>query len=190
MNKKETAQIVTVIQVAYPNSYKNYDESKMLALITLWNELLSAYDYQTVNVALKSWMVKDTSGFPPAPGQIIDEIAKMTLIEADMSESEAWNMIYKAISNSTYNASDEFERLPDVLKPVVGSSANLRSWALMDSEVVQSVVQSNCMRSFRNVQKRRIENAKMPESVRRLMKNTCQIEKIAPCTDLKSIVDK
>ena len=99
----------------------------------------------------------------------VDVKSKIALITqpAQMSEMEAWQMVVSAISY--YNASETFERLPPILRRIIGSPNQLREWAVMESETVNSVVQSNFMRSYKAVAAREKEHAMLPESTKQMI---------------------
>ena len=65
-----------------------------------------------------------------------------------MTEYEAWNCVRKAIGNGIYEANEEFEKLPLILQRLVGSPNQISDWAKMSSEVINTVVASNFMRSY------------------------------------------
>ena len=82
---------------------------------------------------------------------------------------EAWSLVRRAISNSTYNAEQEFERLPEAVQRAVGSPANLREMAALDIERVETVEQSHFIRAYVAAIKRAAEDAKIPAKVREML---------------------
>lgn len=135
----------------------------------IWFEMLKDLPYQQVNMAIQKHMM--TEKFPPTIADLrtrADEISRKQVEE--MSELEAWGHVEKAIRNSIYNAENEFEKLPEACQIAVGTPANLREWAKMDSESVVTVEQSHFIRSYRAAVKRIDENKKLPEQFR------CRIE--------------
>ena len=82
---------------------------------------------------------------------------------------EAWSLVRRAISNSTYNAEQEFERLPEAVQRAVGSPANLREMAALDIERVETVEQSHFIRAYDAAIKRAAEDAKIPAKVREML---------------------
>jgi CRISPR/Cas system endoribonuclease Cas6 (RAMP superfamily) len=84
-----------------------------------------------------------------------------------MTEMEAWQMVKSAISY--YNAAETFERLPPILKRIVGSPNQLREWAIMEAEKFDTVVQSNFMRSYKALAAQERERAMLPESTRQMI---------------------
>jgi len=75
-------------------------------------------------------------------------------------------LVAGALRNSVYGADDEFRKLPPAVQRTVGSPSQLKEWALMDAETVQSVVASNFQRSFQVCQKREDDYQKLPGAVK------------------------
>ena len=84
----------------------------------------------------------------PTPGQIINKISVIRQSENDMTELEAWGYVSKAIRNSAYNAKSEYDKLPEILKQCVTPDL-LKDWATVEGEDVQTVIQSNFLRTYR-----------------------------------------
>ena len=76
-------------------------------------------------------------------------------------------MVKSAISY--YNATETFSRLPPILQKIVGSPNTLREWAQMEAETVDSVIQSNFMRSYKVRAAQEKERAMLPESTRQMI---------------------
>lgn len=167
MTYGEASKLIMVITAAYPEHYKGMDAERVSALISLWSALLEDYPYAVVSAALRAFMASDTKGFPPVPGQIIDRIVKMTR-PVQMAPMEAWALVRRAARNSIYNSEEEFAKLPEDVQKVVGSPVNLASMATMSPEAM-SVQESHFIRQYEAEQKRRVEDAKMPQAVRDLL---------------------
>jgi len=133
------------------SAYPNFRPVDMQATISVWEKLLEAYDDKAVAAALEGYIKSDTKGFAPAIGQIIDMLHSKP---QEISELEAWGLVNRAIRNGTYGAEQEFERLPETVRKAVGSAGQIREWAIMDMESLQSVAQSNFLRSYRAVAER------------------------------------
>ena len=172
MNRQETIKLLTTIQTAYPN-YKL--PNKEIA-VELWQEMLSEYTYQQVATALKAYIMADTSGFAPSIGQLVDRAQKIKQPNV-LSEMEAWGLVSKALRNGYYNANEEFAKLPYTIQKAIGQPSQLRHWAETDLVTVETVIQSNFMRSYRIVLQNEQDVSKMPEDVKQLMKrNGLQIQ--------------
>ena len=85
-----------------------------------------------------------------------------------MTEMEAWSYISKAVSNSTYHALEEWEKLPEQLQKAVSPDL-LRSWAMIEGDDVQTIIQSNFLKTFRANEKRRKDIESLPSSAKELM---------------------
>lgn len=165
MKMEDARKFVAVLMVIYPN-YNPIDEE--LAAKT-WASITEEYSYNQVDMALRSYMKSNTSGFAPVPGQIIDKIHAMTTPQ-ELNEMEAWSLVSRAIRNSGYNSLDEFEKLPPLVQKAVGQHEQLRIWAI-DEEYNESVVSSNFMRSYRMEVAREREISKMPKSIAAMIEN-------------------
>ncbi len=167
MTREETKKIVMIISASYPN-WKPQD---LKFTVDTWALMLEEYDYNQIAVALKAYIASDTSGFAPSIGQLIDKMHILTS-KNEMNELEAWNMVYKAICNSGYNSECEFAKLPEACQRAVGSPANLKEWAMMDIDIVQSVEQSHFIRNYWTVLHRMRDEEKMPKSIRKLIEQS------------------
>lgn len=168
MTRNETSKIVYTLKAAYTKYYEHYTVQDYDNLISVWESVLEDYTYEQVSIGLNIYMRSDTKGFPPSAGQIIDCITKLTP-QNDMTALEAWHLVYKAIGNSTYHSDDEFAKLPEMCQRAVGSPANLREWAQMDTEKVNTIEQSHFIRSYDAVKQRTQDMAKIPERTRNLI---------------------
>ena len=167
MTKREIAEMLTVIQANYPDTAKGQSDAAFKSKVTLWYEFFQNYPKELVHAAAMSFIANDTKGFMPNIGQINDYIQKLRGQE-NMTEGEAWSYVAKAIRNSAYNSAEEFAKLPERIQRLVGSHNQLREWALMDAEIVQSVVSSNFQRTFRARQKSDVEYERLPSGVKLL----------------------
>ena len=86
-----------------------------------------------------------------------------------MSELEAWGLVRRAVQNGIYGAQKEFDALPPVVQQCVGSPSQLKEWALLDEDVVASVVASNFQRSYRARAAQAKEFLALPADVRSAM---------------------
>lgn len=164
MTREEIKKIIMVMAASYPN-YKPLDISMT---VDAWQMMLEEYSYNEIALALKAYITSDSSGFAPSIGQLIEKLHIITDPQ-EMSELEAWGLVYKAICNSGYNAESEFAKLPEACQRAVGNPANLREWAMMDIDTVQSVEQSHFIRNYRTILSRMREEAKMPQEVKALI---------------------
>ena len=168
MTRLEIAELMTVMQANYPDSFKGQSDAVIGAKIALWFDFFKQYPKEVVFSAAKAFIANDTKGFMPNIGQINDYLQKLTQSD-DMTEGEAWGHVARALKNSLYNAEQEFQRLPDRIQRLVGSHNQLKEWAMMDAEVVHSVVSSNFQRTFRARKKSDMEYERLPADVKQFV---------------------
>lgn len=164
MTRDEVKEMLMVIQAAYPN-YKPQDKT---VAVNTWYMMLKDYEKEVVEAALKIYIASDTSGFAPAIGQLIDKINTVTA-PPELNSMTAWGLVSKALRNGCYGAEQEFEKLPMTVKRAVGSPDNLRHWAQSDSKSIETVIQSNFIRSYEAEVRRKNEAAKTPKDVMALI---------------------
>ena len=168
MTKAEIAKLIYVVKATYPNSFSRYTTQDLDNMISAWLSVLTDYTYEQGSAGLKVYLSSDTKGFPPCPGQIVDNILKLSKI-AEMTGTEAWALVRKAIRNGYYGAEEEFEKLPPACQRAIGSPASLRELAQIDTETVETVEQSHFIRAYNTQLEREREDAKIPSSVRALI---------------------
>lgn len=165
MTHEGVKDLMRAMTAAYPN----YHPSDMGGTIAIWETLLANYDDKAGAEALKAYILSDTKGFAPAIGQIVD------IIQGDpdeLGEMEAWEMVNRAIRNGIYGAEEEFAKLPDTIKEAVGGPGQLRAWAQIDKEDLDTVAQSNFLRSYRTASERARKAVKMSPELKRLFRRT------------------
>ena len=163
MTREETVKIIRIMVDSYPN-YKPNDISET---VDVWQMMLSDYDYNIVAMALKAYILSDTSGFAPSIGQLAAKIQTITKPH-ELNEMDAWSLVSKAIRNSGYNSVEEFAKLPPLVQKAVGLPDQLRVWAL-DENYNEQVLSSNFMRCYRTELARYDELSNMPSDVKDLI---------------------
>lgn len=156
MTKNEAKKLMAVMTVAYPN-YK-VDDIDITA--QAWASLLSDYSYEQVSEALKAYILSENKGFAPSIGQIVEKIVLLSRPEAP-TPLEAWSMVSLAASNSTYHSKEEFAKLPPLVQKAVGSEGNLIKWAKTEQSQLETVIQSNFLKSYNSVLARQREMQKL-----------------------------
>ena len=126
-------------------------------------------DARLVVNAVKSLISTSTSSFAPTIGQIKNKMHSLTTANTEVSSLEAWEVVRKAISRSGWYAEEEFEKLPDDLKRLVGSASQLHNWSQMDSDTVNSVISSNFQRNYKQRAEREKELAMLPNDVKKAL---------------------
>lgn len=144
-----------------------YSDPKFIAdkdAFDVWYEMFKGDDYMVVQTAIQKYMANNE--FPPTIAGIRKHMASITEVHNDISEGEAWARVYKAICNANYGAKEEFEKLPEVCQIAVGRPETLKEWAMLDSQEVGTVIQSNFLRGLRVAKQRKAEFAQLPCQLR------------------------
>ena len=184
MDRADVLKIMSVLRGAYPQFYRNIDRKEAEATVGLWTEMFAHDEYPFVAAAVKALIESDSKGFPPHIGAVKEKLRLLTAGD-EMTEAEAWGIVAKALRNSTYGSREEFDKLPPMVRRIVGSPSQLREWAAMDSEAVHSVVSSNFQRSYRAIAQREREIAKLPPDVRVLVGKLADAKKMEALPEKK-----
>jgi hypothetical protein len=149
--------------------YPNYKPNDLSETVDVWNMMLENYSYEQVSVALKAYINSDTSGFAPSIGQLIGKIQTISQPQ-ELDGMAAWGLVSKALRNGTYGAAEEFNKLPPLVRQAVGMPDNLKNWATSDYQTIETVIQSNFLRTYETVVKRANEINRMPDNIKSLIK--------------------
>lgn len=167
MTREETVKIIRIMSDCYPN----YKPSNLSETVNLWQMMLNEYSYNQVSIALKAYVTSDTSGFAPSVGEIV---AKIQLVSQpqELDGMAAWGLVSKALRNGTYGAVEEFNKLPPLVRQAVGMPDNLKNWAASDYQTIETVIQSNFLRTYEVIVKRETEISRMPGNIKLLIEKT------------------
>ena len=185
MTIQEMAQIIDILAIEYPQIGSRTDEEKV-NMMKLWASMFADEPGQMVAMAVKAFMASDTKGFPPKIGQIKTIIGKMTMpAELEMSELEAWNLVRRAIRGASLadwsrtmqpdgtmsppSAVVQFNRLPKILQQLVGDPKQLALWEELPNDEINTIIQSNFMRSWRARAAHEKELLALPADIRNNM---------------------
>lgn len=167
MTREETVKIIRIMCDCYPN----YKPNNLSETVDVWNMMLEAYSYNQVSIALKAYATSDTSGFAPSIGQLIGKIQTISQPQ-ELDGMTAWGLVSKALRNGTYGAVEEFNKLPPLVRQAVGIPGNLKNWATSDYQTIETVIQSNFLRTYETVVKRANEINRMPDNIKSLIEKT------------------
>ena len=167
MQELEVIKLLSLLEAEYPLSFRNLTTESRALKIELWTKEFSEDNPKFVFAATRLLM-RDGREFAPTSGQIREKMQSLLEVETK-NPQEAWALVSKACSNGYYGYKEEFEKLPEDIRRVIGRPEQLKEWAVMDSDVVQSVVASNFMRNYSASVKREKELARIPESIKTLI---------------------
>lgn len=167
MNEREAAQVIAVLQINYPDSFRDKSAVTVKATVALWAEIFKDDPYEAVMAAVKAHIATDTNRFMPPVGVIKNKLVQIMNPEMH-GEMEAWYMVMKAVRRSYYHAEEEFHKLPKAIQRTIGGASQLRDWSQLEDSSMP-VIQSNFMRSYRAVVKAETEKAALPQTLRDML---------------------
>lgn len=165
MTREQVGKLLMTIQAYYPN----YNPPDKEITLNAWHIMLAEYPEELVLQALRACITTNTSGFAPDVGQIMSKIQTISQPQ-ELDGMAAWGLVSKALRNGTYGAVEEFNKLPPLVKQAVGMPDNLKNWATSDYQTIETVIQSNFLRTYETVVKRVNEINRMPDNIKSLIK--------------------
>lgn len=160
MKREEFANLIKAMKAVYADPTFIPDGYAM----DVWYGLLQDLPYEVASAAVQKHMATSTK--VPKPADIREAAAEIRAPETHfLSEAEAWDLVYRAIGRSSYYAEEEFVKLPPLCQKAVGSPANLKELASMNTETVQSVEKSLFQRDYRAQLERVRKKEQMPEGL-------------------------
>lgn len=167
MTREQVGKLLMTIQAYYPN----YNPPDKEITLNAWYIMLAEYPEELVLQALRACIATNTSGFAPDVGQIMSKIQTISRPQ-ELDGMTAWGLVSKALRNGTYGAVEEFNKLPPLVRQAVGIPDNLKNWATSDYQTIETVIQSNFLRTYETVVKRANEINRMPDNIKSLIEKT------------------
>jgi hypothetical protein len=167
MNREETIELMQEIEARYPT----FAPSNPSKTVDVWLEEFEGFPFEVVLAGVKTFASTDTKGYPPSIGQVKDKMFSLATMNMP-NVNEAWDLVQRAIADSTYHAEERFEKLPPLLQKVVGSPTTLRNWGQTDNNTLGTVIYSQFVKTYETILTREKEKAKIPRKVMALIENT------------------
>lgn len=164
MTRDEVKKVLIVIE----NTFATFKVENKTQTIDVWYSFLRDIPYEVIDYALKAYIATSGSAFAPSIPQLI-AMARKPQELSQTDEVTAWRLVRNAIRRGLYYYDEEFKKLPPDVQRVVGEPSQLRDWAMLESETIDSVIQSNFTKRYQTMQKRQTEIEALPESVRGLI---------------------
>lgn len=175
MTKDEVIKVLAILKSNYFQYFKSISKNDAMVMIELWNEMFNDDSADLVTAAVKSYIVNDTSGYPPTVGMIKENMFNLKFSNEMLTPTEAWNEVRKAISS--FDVNDSFNKLSLLTQKAVGSPKMLREWGRMDESTVNSVIASNFKKEYRETLNKFKNNESLPLQIKQqyLSENVKQI---------------
>lgn len=169
MTREETASMLTLLRVTYPNFYGKMKNTDMQLILDLWAEMFIDEDVNIVKYALKELIATHT-GFPPDIAAVKNKIKDLvSTANNEPTDEELWQILKRAASRGYYCSVEEYEKLPAVLKRFVGSPATLREYALIEADKFNTVVHGQFLKQIKVIKEREEYSQRMPADIKLLI---------------------
>lgn len=160
MNKKETAQVITLLAGNYSSISDKTKEQKQMMLNT-WYECLGDLDYNLVLQAVKISIIN--SPYPPTIHEIRKNAIGIIKPSNKRTAIEAWEEAHKMISNGIYMTNEEFDKASPEVKMFFGNVRQVKELALMDSDTVNTVTKGQFLKQYEIITERENARKMLPE---------------------------
>ena len=162
MTVKDIGSMLQLLEAAYGNVL--YRDANRENVLNLWSVMFADDDPAEVGVAVKDCIA--TLQFPPKIADIKTRIANNRMA-GQMTEMEVWAIIRDAVERST--SRDEavkiFGQMPKIVQRTVGSASQLRAWRAVEDDQFETVIASNCQRSYRVLAQREAGYHALPPDI-------------------------
>ena len=165
MTREECMAIVKNVIGGYPTHFRGMSQSQVTDMVNSWYVYLCNHDINDIVLGLQAYVEMEGSAFPPSAPQLIEMYKKCTT-PPQMDASDAWNMVRPMIRRGNYYAEEDFQKLPELVKKCIGGPAQIRAWASMPSETIDSVVSSNFLRTYEVKAKAQAQFERLPMQAR------------------------
>ena len=148
MKESEITKIILILKDSYPYAFKDMGEQEVESMVGLYREMFKNCEYKEVLQAVKD--IINTSEYMPTIAAIKNKIYENNHPN-ELDNSELWEKLLTAIRNGNYHAEDEFEKLPPLLKIYVRNPRQLQEFAIMNSDVIHSVVKGQFLKQIETI---------------------------------------
>lgn len=170
MQESDIKQLLTVLQLNYPATYRDISKEDKRALVKLWMDAFGGLDTTIVGEALRNYI--KANKYPPNVAGLQEQI---DLLVGSDNTDELWRTLMKAVRNSGRDAKAEFEKLPQECKEFVGSPAELRTLGNTEQSTVNTVTRGQFYNRVKVIKERRKAQEQLPEHVKQALQGALQI---------------
>lgn len=158
--------LITLLAGNYNSIAEKTEEQKEIMRNT-WYECLKDLNFKLVLEATKQVMIK--SPFPPTIADIRKNAVEI-VNPTEYKPLEDWEECHKMMSRGSIMTQEEFNSHSDICKKFIGSLQQLRTYAMTDIEVINTVVKSNFLKQYDIAKKQESEDKLLPANARERIK--------------------
>ncbi len=162
MKLQETKNLLEILKMAYPSTYKNMAEGEAKSIVKFYHGFFSKYETPIVVQALRNYISKNQ--YPPTIAGLQEQID--LLLPQEETDIVLWNQLKKAISNCLWDSQKVYDSLPEPLRIWVGGPSGLRDLAMVESEKIETVTRGQFLRTIKIIKERAKAQAELPEEIR------------------------
>jgi len=150
---KECLKLLGIIKTLFPNEKQpGEDDIKVRAMF--WADIFKDISFGQAVEGLKKYCATNTSGFAPQPAHIINCARQANRL----SDTAIEFYLHRALCDSTYHSEEQFDRLPEDLKKIIGSPAELRRQALRETDDTRIYIAKVCKEYRTRVESGTLDN--------------------------------
>ncbi|MCE5227902.1 MAG: hypothetical protein LLG05_18840 [Porphyromonadaceae bacterium] len=162
MNIKETKQLLTILKLSYPNSYKATTKEDATATVQNYQGFFGEYQTPIVVQALRNYIKKNV--YPPTIAGLQEQID--LLLNSEDTHIELWNAFSKAVSNCLWNTLEQFNSLPNVCQAWIGSPQAMRDMALTEPDKFNTVTRGQFLKTIGEIKERNETRESLPQNIK------------------------
>ena len=165
MNRQETAKIVFTIKAVYPRHFEKMGGQELNNMIDAWTHFFRDTPYAEVSRGLDIFVMSNSTGFPPDPGQINKCIA-LEAPQNQMTATEAWSIVEKIVRGTPWERyAEEYEKLPKTIQRAIGTAGSLREMGMVEESQFNNE-KARFIRQYDALVKREQDYMALPQSTR------------------------
>lgn len=144
------------------------------AAYDLWASAFRDDPFELVQTAVMALIQTDPGEFRPTIAKVRRKMHDM-VYGRSISETEAWLLVKNSLNEAQQGpetlrgAKSAWQKLPEDIRKLV-TPKQLLDWNSVEAETLDTVIQSNFMRSYRDIRDRRYEKEAMSASLLRQVK--------------------
>ena len=163
MNYEETRNILTILKINYPQSFKGYTAETGQAFLNLWAEAFAHEPAELVVQAVKTIIYTDPREFAPNIAQVKRKVGEIVNGDTATPE-EAWSMVItaarKAIPGDYENQKILWESLPPIARQIY-DPADLATLGMRSMQDNENNSRPMFLKQYRDTLKKQIANIAM-----------------------------
>ena len=171
MNLQETQQLLTILKLSYPNSYKDMSKEQAIETVKLYFDFFGEHQTVLVVQALKNYI--KSNKYPPSIAGLQEQIELLT--NQGNTNEELWGKMVKAIRNSLYGSVEEFAKLPKECQRWLGSPSGLKDLGMIDVDTLNTVLHGQFLKTIVDIKAGEKAQQGLTQELREMIKSQTRL---------------